>query len=368
MATHRNLNLKTFVSAISPDLLERYLRHFPWESKPQGWTTLNADALEEFLDRQDNAEFRGVAIEEFRRINDICARGMNLVVMAYKRFGLELLEDRSAQELSMRLFLDAREAFEYAWSRYLLFGGGSKLSLYPLDVDVLVVSVEQIERFAEDLRDWFAGDAKGECRVKHFDDAGEAVILISRGSYMRTVACWKDDEIAFTTFRPASEDVLIYDHETSQLTMKAGLAKDRERYLSAFATHVAGDPGLAERAAKGHVFSLAPIQDESFDYGGNGVIASIDLLKVRLKLDGSEEPEIEIKSDDVRRTVDRYLKGSLASGKLTYAKFRFHLRPPGGRPTKVTFEVEPPSRTDLAQKRYADIIQRYLEEQRVKVA
>lgn len=367
MPTHRSLNFETFVSAISPDLLERYLGHFAWESKPQGWPILNADALQEFLDRPKNAEFRGVALEEFRCINDICARGMNLVVMAYRRFGLELLEDRSAQELSMRLFLDAREAFEYAWSRYLLFGGAPKLSVYTLDAGGLEISADHVKRFAEDLRDWFAGDAKGECRVKQFDDAGETVILISRGSYMRTVACWKDDEIAFTTFRPASEDVLIYDHETSQLTMKAGLAKDRERYLSAFATHLAGDPGLAERAAKGHVFSLAPIQDESFDYGGNGVIASIDLLKVRLKLDGSEEPEIEIKSDDVRRTVDRYLKGSLASGQLTYAKFRFHLRPPGGRPTRVTFEIEPPSRTDLAQKRYADIIERYLHEQRVKL-
>ena len=368
MPTHRNLNLKTFLSAISPDLLERYLGHFTWESKPQGWAILNADALQEILDQQENAEFRGVVQEEFRRINDICARGMNLVVMAYKRFGLELLEDRSAQELSMRLFLDARDAFEYAWSRYLLFGGAPKLSVLALGAGRLEVSVDQVNRFEEDLRDWFAGDAKGECHVKRFDDAGETVILISRGSYMRTVACWKEDEIAFTTFRPASEDVLIYDHETSQLTMKAGLAKDRERYLSAFATHVAGDPDLAERAAKGHVFSLAPIQDESFDYGGDGVVASIDLLKVRLKFDGSEEPEIEIKSDDVRRTVDRYLKGSLASGKLTYAKFRFHLRPTGGRPTRVTFEVEPPSRTDLAQKRYADIIERYLEEQQVKLA
>ncbi len=367
MPTHRNLNLKTFLSAISPDLLERYLGHFDWERKPQGWEVLNADALQEFLDRPENAEFRGVVLEEFRRINDICVRGMNFVVSAYKRFGLDLLEDRSAQELSMRLFLDARDAFEYAWSRYLLFGGAPTLSIYPLDVDGLGVSDEQIERFEEDLRDWFVGDAKGECHVKRFDDAGEAVILISRGSYMRTVACWKDDEVAFTTFRPASEDVIIYDRKMSQLVMKAGLAKDRERYLSAFATHVAGDPELAERAAKGHVFSLEPLQDESFDYGGNGVIASIDLLKVRLKLDGSEEPEIEIKSDDVRRTVDRYLKGSLASGKLTYAKFRFHLRPPGGRPTKVTFEVEPPSRTDLAQKRYADVIERYLEEQKVKL-
>ena len=62
------------------------------------------------------------------------------------------------------------------------------------------------------------------------------------------------------------------------------------------------------------------------------------------------------------------MKASLASGKLTYARFRFHLRPEGEGPKKVTFEIEPPGRTDLAQKKYADIIERYLEEQKVKLA
>lgn len=368
MPTHRSLNFETFVSAISPDVLERYLGHFNGEARPTGWALLNAEALDEFLNRTENGEFRDIVLEQFRRINDICVRGMNLVVTAFKKFELDMPLDCSAQELAMRLFLEHREAFEYAWARYLLFAGAPKLSVYSLQTNGLEITLEKVARLERRLGEFFADDAKGRCNIKRFDDAGETIILITRGSYMRTVACWQDDEVGITTFRPASEDVLVYDHATSKLSMKASLAKDRERYLSVFLTDIVGRPELVEAASTGQAFSLAPIQEDTFDFAGDGVITSIDLVKVRLKLDGVEEPEIEIKSGDVRRTVDRYLKASLASGKLTYARFRFHLRPEGERPKKITFEIEPPSRTDLAQKKYADIIERYLEEQRVKLA
>ena len=134
MPTHRDLNFETFVSAISPDVLERYLSHFDWENKPGGWMLLNVQALDDFLGETENAAFKDVVLEEFRRINDICARGMNLVVKTYKKFQLDMPEDRSAQELAMQLFLEHRQAFEYAWTRYLLFAGAPKSRSFPAQV------------------------------------------------------------------------------------------------------------------------------------------------------------------------------------------------------------------------------------------
>lgn len=34
MPPHRSLEIKTFVAPIPPDLLERYFRHFDWDTPP----------------------------------------------------------------------------------------------------------------------------------------------------------------------------------------------------------------------------------------------------------------------------------------------------------------------------------------------
>ncbi len=369
MPKHRGLTLRTFVSAIPWDLFQRYFRTLELEEGPSDWQLLNVEALEEFLSRPENLQAQGPILEDFRRINDICGRAMNVLVHAHRRFGLEFDNDTPRQEMAMRLFLDHREAFEFAWGRYLLYSSPARLALYRIQGPPLEIGTEEIKDFREDLRRWFGELAKGNvCEVRHFEDGDETIILVSRGSYMRTVASWEGDRITFKTFRPAAEDVLVYNRESSLLSVKAGLAKDREKYLQAFGTHLAGDDRVAESAAQDQIFNLAPIQDGRFDFVGEAPITAIQLLKVRLRLHGVGHPVLEVKSDDLMWTFGRELEGvSLESGDLTMARFRFHIRPEGERPAKVTFEIEPPARTDLAQKRHADLIERYLVNQGVKL-
>lgn len=367
MPKHRGLTLKTFVQGVPWELFDRYFQQLEAERKPTGWALINADAMKAFLDESENAEISAAILEDFRRINDICGDGMSLLVRAYDRFGIDLAQNRPAQELSMRLFLDHRDAFEFAWTRYLFFSSPSRLSHYRLQVDGLRIGDAQVARFKSDVEAWFAKLAKGDvCEVSRFEDAGDTIIRICRGSYMRIVACWEGDKINFRVFRPADEDVLVYDAKESLLSIKARLAKDRDKYLQSFACHIANDPALAEAAVQRHVFSLAPVRDGTFDFAGDGTVTAIDLVKVRLGLYAPGNSVIELKSDDVIGTLQHYIQGlTLSSGELLFARFRFHVQPEGERPTDVTFEVEPPARTDLAQKRYADIIQRYLVKQGV---
>jgi hypothetical protein len=369
MPKHRGLTLKKFVHAIPWDLFERYFAALEWENQPSGWVFLNHRAMEEFLERPENAQVRGIILEDFRRINDICEQGMNLVVRAHQKFNLDFDPNGPRQELAMRLFLDHREAFGFAWSRYLLYASSSRLSLHKIPSDRVVIGKNELEAFRDEVRRWFADLAKGDvCSVRYFEDAGDSVILVSHGSYIRTIAYWEGDKIALNSFRPASEDILVYDPEDAVLSIKASLDKDRRQYLRAFAKCIAHDESLVEEAMRERMFSLMPLQDGTFDFGGDGSISRIELLKVRLKLHGPGDPVIEVKSGDVLETFAQDLKGlSLASGELTFARFRFHLRLQGERTAEVTFEIEPPSRTDLAQKRYADIIENYLVQQGVKL-
>ena len=45
--------------------------------------------------------------------------------------------------------------------------------------------------------------------VTAYDEENSTVILIKHGSYVRTIAYWKEKEIEFLSFRPANEDILL---------------------------------------------------------------------------------------------------------------------------------------------------------------
>lgn len=369
MPKHRGLTFRKFVSAVPPEFLDEYFGRLRTETVPGAWERLNGDALAHFLTQPENTEAAGVIREDFQRINDICESGMGILVRACQKYGIDFDADRPREALAMHLFLHHPKAFNFAWSRYLLFATSSRLSVHPLPVDGLPIEAPHIDSFQEGVKRWFAGQAKGEqCVVSCFEDRGETVILVRHGSYIRTVPIWKGDDVSMNSFRPALEDVLVYEPDTSLLRIKATLAKDRQEYLRLFAACIAGDEKLAEAAAQGEVFTLAPLQEGTFAFGGDGSITRIELVKVRMKLYGVTNPELELRAPDVRDAFEYDLGGlTLNSGVMTLARFRFHLHPDGEKPAKVTFEIEPPSRTDLAQKRYADIIERYLMEQGVKL-
>ncbi len=137
MPKHRSLSLKTFVHSIPWDLFQRYfedllpgqVQHHSDDFLPEqslsDWSFLNEEVMEQFLGDSQNAEASGVILEQFRRINDIAVYGANLLVRAYQWAGVTLDSEQPVQELAMRLFLDHPDAFQYAWSRYLLYSTDS---------------------------------------------------------------------------------------------------------------------------------------------------------------------------------------------------------------------------------------------------
>lgn len=370
MPKHRGLNLKTFVKAISWDLFVQYFGQLEVEQRPQSWAFINPGVMQEFLDDPGNREASAIILEDFRRINDLCGQAMSLVTWAYRRKGIPIPSDKPAQELAMYLYLNHRDAFDYAWSRYLLFHGStSKLTFHHVEAHDLVIQPDHVESFKADLKNWFRSLAKGdECHVQHFEDQEQHVFLISRGSYLRTLAHWDGDRVAFKSFRPASEDVLVFDRAESELTIKASLAKDRDHYLEAFATHIAKDEALVDAATDAPMFTLLPFQDGSFDFSGNGEIIDIKLVRVRMKLNAADAPTFQLHSKDVYETLRTQFQGlSLNSGQLTSVELCFRIQPDGEKPVDVCVAIEPPDRTDLAQKRYNDIIKNYLSQQKVKL-
>lgn len=370
MPKHRGLSLKRFVYSVPWHLFESYFQHLQPNAKPSAWAFLNPDVLEEFLNDPANAEASPVILEDFHRINDLSGRHMNLILRAYDRSGLAVDQDITPEALSMQLFLDDKEAFEYAWTLYLLLGTPTRVYEYKFAAGPLTVKPENISRLRANLQGWFGMTKKGtQCEVAGFEDADEVFVRISRGSYLKTIAKWRGNEIDFETFRPASEDVIAYKATDARLGIRCSVRRDREQYIRVFAEFIASDAALANLALNENAFSLTPIQDETFQYDGAGAISHVKLVEAHIRMPCLGEPTIVVKSDDVLRTLDEDVEGfSLRSGDLARVKLRFELRAEGDRrPRDVAIEIEPPSYSSLLQATYAREIEAYLRSQGVKL-
>ena len=367
MPIHRSLTLHKFVEAIDHELMERYFRSKHPDKKLPPHIIMNIDAVEAFMEDPRNAEAKGLIEQDFSKINDICEKGKNLLVRAYKRFDIPRDDRLTPQGMAMKLFLDHLEAFGYAYAWYCYYHTSGKMSHHRIPGDFRLTK-KKLDTFFQETKEWFRELAKGkECIITPYDEEDSTVILIKHGSYVRTIAFWKEDRIEILSFRPANEDILLYDKHNSILSVKASLPKDREQYIRSFSRCIMGDESLAESEDRDTIYTLEPLQDGRFDWEGNEVIKRIILTEIRLVLPGRTEPVIKISSKDVRKTLAEDMPTiSLASGSLTYARFRFFLDI-DGEEKKVSFMIAPPDVSDLSQKKYSEIISGFLKDQGVKL-
>ena len=111
MVKHRGLNLQKFVASLSWDQFERYFNRIG--KQPGGWAWLNPAKLIDFLNDESQAEACGVIIEDFTRVNDLAAY-VPFLLHACRQSVVPWDDDELPVAISMRLFLDEPEAFEYA--------------------------------------------------------------------------------------------------------------------------------------------------------------------------------------------------------------------------------------------------------------
>lgn len=371
MPRFRGLNFAKFIESVPPDLVSRYFERIPESDRPPPWAALNPDQLLAYLDDPGNATQAAQIGETFQRISDLVGNATSVLYRACERYGIAIAPaDDEPLALAFRVYLDFPEAFDFAWARYLLYGTGTKVNTYPFPHDVQPdISEPCLQSFRAALQAWLSARAKGEdCVVRCFPDQDDLIFLIQRGNYVQTVTLWEGGALRTQSFRPAVEDVLVFESDTRLLRVRASYPTERENYLCLFAAHILGDMALADEAKRTELFSLEPIRTDSFSYGGSGQIVGVDLVKARLKLLGPYETVIDIRSADVLRSFQTDLQGlSLRSGVLLMARLRFRIKLPEEPERTLTFEIEPPGRTDLVERRHSELVLRYLEAQGVKL-
>ncbi len=372
MPRHRSLTLRKFVTALNDSdttLLPRYfMRIIPKEQIPPHLSVMYHDYIKNLLDTLDNESVREMVYEDFRKVNDICEQRTSTLVWASNLFKIEHGQNELPQALAMRLFLDYPDAFDYAWGRFCVYGSSSKISRHNIPCKGLEVDAQKLKAFEDEVRRYFSDLAKGqECRVRSYDEGDQVFVLVAHGSYFRTIARWEGGAIKIDSFRPASEDILMYEKKSCQLCIQTPLSKDREQYIRSFTNAIIGDPSLANSPERDKVYTLDPILDGSFDWNGNEYIRNIVPVEAKLKLKGTTEPVIEIRSKNLRQTLEEDLRGaSISSIQLIHMKFRFTLEV-DGKAEDVTFVVTPPYATDLPKKKHCEVISEYLKQNRIQL-
>jgi hypothetical protein len=357
MARHREQEVPNFLRAAGANLAEQYfLRLFRREDIPPYLVGMNPDYVGFLLGRIDES-LRAVILDEFHRISDICKWGKELPEIAGRRFDVPLPATDKPEAMAMRLFLDYPRAFSLAWALYAYRASYARISQHWLQHREAQVDATVMAVFASEMQAFFAKQDRGlQCQVDFSDSRVELAVWVLHGLPERTIPCWQGHKVAPNCFRPACEDVLIYDKSRGLLSVKVSKRGDVEQYVRSFARLVLGDASLADYPQRDLIYTPEPFQSGQFDWAGSGAVVDVERRGAKLNPDGSEDTVLEIAGKGVA--------DDLRQGRLVEIKIKFTVEC-DGKKESVTGTLVPPCITDVVKKKHADLIADYLREKGV---
>ena len=368
MPRHRKLNSEKFEVSVGSELLERYFKKkLPDPNILQPKIVADGSYIKELTedlhDKGQEALVKEI-LEDFTKIYDTGIRTMNVLIQSTNLYGIEHSGEESKAGLAMRLFLDHPDAFQYAYDRYCYFASSSTLQEYKVEDAQFKFTMSQLGEFKKLISSFYGKQEKGyDIDLRSYKDGTEYIIVIDRGSYLQVKGIWENGKLKTITYRPANEDVLIFHKDTTILSIKAPYDKDRKNYRATFYKAFLGE--IEPEPKPDALYTLEPLQDGSFDYGGNESVRHVKLLSVKQKYPNKSSAVLTSK-DLLKSLKSEFSDFSLSSGEIVHAKFRFRVILED-KEENVTVEISPPNITDLYKKPYADIIADYLIEQKVKL-
>ncbi|MEK7309584.1 MAG: hypothetical protein AAB038_02055 [Planctomycetota bacterium] len=371
MGKFRSTKVTEFLDAAisTPDILEEYFRkyHITLNLKE---STAPFSTVIAYLDNLTDTDLKDTIEEEIARLYDIAKTMTGFIPDVIQKYHIASTGKENQHQLILGIFLKSKPAYNHLSDYYLLYGSGNKLSRHKMECTSFTITPGKMEQFKAQIKAWFKDRRQGkDCIIRHYEENGKLIIAVIRGKNKKHQLVLKDEDKEVNTetiiFRPAYEDILQYDGKTS-FSVHTSLRKDREKYIDVFADIIICDKSQAMRPDRDDTYILKPLQEDDFSFPVNETIRSVKLTAVTMVLNGSTKPTIRIDSTDINQTFNNDIAGlGIDSGELTSAKFLFILQV-NGKAIEVSFEITPPSSTDLGSKKYNEIINKYLEDIGIK--
>jgi len=365
MAKHRSFKIDKFVKAVDDNLLTTYFLQKHNITVPAD-VRFSDDTFDEFWNGLGE-EQRAVIEEELHCINDIADRARNYLEEAIREFSIQKGDDESSETVAMRVFLHSDEAFYTAFDFYLYVVYSEKLSHHKFTSGAGDFSQAKVQQFKAAIEQYFKESGKSQnCAIRERVDGDKHIILIARGDFMQTHLVFENGRVEIKSFRPAKEDMLVFDTRISVLSINISRRsdEDKKKYIKIFGNTIMGLSEIDEGTFNKTLVILDPIKNNTFNYGGNEHIESIRLTEVRVKQRGAAPIRLTVNSTDVTQVFSRYHISSDGTEFLS-AKLKFLVKREGKKSKQLTVEVKPPENTKVPEKREKKVIEDYLREQGV---
>jgi len=360
MAKHRSFKLEKFIKGVSNDLLTAFFTQHE-VPVPEGFV-FSKDNIEEFLDGIPDDGLQSRIEEKLHCINDIADRARDYLERSVREYGIEVQEDEPSETTAMRVFLHGEDAFLLAYDYYLYVVYSEKLSHHKFDHNNCNLAEDRIERLKSAIEQHFKDTGKSEhCDVRWRTQGDKHVILVAHGDFMKTHLIFEEGKVAIDSFRPAKEDMLVFDSNNCVLSVNTSGRSDvdKKKYIEIFGNTILGMDQIDESTFNNTLVVLDPIKNGSFDYSGNDEVEAVHLTEVRVKCRGSRVIRVAIGCGDVPQALSD-LNLSLDDSEYVSAKLRFFIKRSGKKPKSITVEIKPPENTKLPEKAEKGIIEAYL--------
>ncbi|MEW6011878.1 MAG: hypothetical protein AB1602_00610 [Elusimicrobiota bacterium] len=368
MGKHRSFKLEKFIKSVNNDLLIKYFTC-------QGILVPNEfvfdrNNIHDFLDGINDKSKRSYIEEELQCINDIADRARGYLEQAIRQYKIQVQEDEPSETTAMRVFLHSKEAFDLAFDFYLYVVYSEKLSHHKFDHNNCNFAADRVEQLKSAIEQHFKDTGKSDhCDIRYRTHDGKHVVLVAHGDFMKTHLIFKDGKVDIQSYRPAREDMLVFDTSNCVLSINAGgwSEADKKRYIEIFGSTILGMEQVPDSTFNNTLVFLDPIKNGTFSYSGNDNIESVDLTEVKVKCRGAKIIKVTINCGDVRQAFSD-LNISMQDVEYVSAKLRFYIKRSGKKPKSITIEVKPPENTKLPERAEKGIIEAYLRDNGVLLA
>ncbi len=365
MAKHRSFKLDKFLRAVDSELRAEYFtKHsmtFPAD------VNFNDDSLDKFW--ETIAEAKRVEIEEeLHCINDIADQARDCLEQACQQFSIQKQDDETSETTAMRVFLKGEDAFALAFDAYLYYVLSEKLSHHKFNNGTAKFANGQLGKFKTAVESHFKDCGKSDhCDIRHRIDGDKHILLIARGDFMRTHLVFdeKQGKPDIKSFRPAKEDMLVYNTTNKILSMSlSGRSDDdKKKYLEMFGGAFLGLTQIDDSTLNNSLVDIDPIKKRTFNFNGNDKIESVKLIEVNAKV-GNGAMRLIVRSNNLADTKG-YGIGADGNAEFVSAKLKFLVKRDGKKSKGYVVDIRPPENSKIPQKKEKQIIEAYLREQGV---
>ena len=221
---------------------------------------------------------------------------------------------------------------------------------------------ETLELMTADLDEWFTKNNRGDhtAFIEVFVIDGECWFLVRHDDTYARMAKVEKGKLKMLHFRPAKDDVVVYDPERDEIRIHAGTKREKELYQETFGVRLFGDDRyFSERKT----FTLEPLRVDgvdALDTDGIGGIERIVLREIEIAWGGGYNEVVIRKADDIFAAAEASERKAIPDGgRLVRAAFDVYFEG-GKKPRKV--QVRPPNILKLGRYCDASVVQRWLSE------